>query len=70
MNEQCPECECNLEPAIFEDNAYMRCIGCGWMRTMTPREFLQLPKITRSSILAEQANNPEIIKYYDDLDLY
>lgn len=69
MNEQCPECNCDLEPVIMEDQAYMRCVGCGWMRLMSAREFMDLPMTTRNRILAQQANDYEIIKYYGGLDI-
>jgi hypothetical protein len=34
---------------------------------VSPREFLKLPVEERRKFLKEQANDPEIIKYYQDV---
>ena len=36
-------------------------------KRLTGKEFLALPIKDRRKLLAEQANNPEIISYYQDI---
>lgn len=65
----CPECGCYLYPEIIDDVAYMSCVNCGWNRKMIPSEFIELPMDIRKRILTKQASDPEIIKYYEGLDI-
>lgn len=36
-------------------------------KRLTSKEFFALPIVERRKLLKEQASNPEIIKYYQDL---
>ena len=67
--EQCPECGCELAPEIIETQVYMSCTCCGWNRKVTRREFIGLPMDIRRKALAHQASDPEIVRYYDRLDM-